>query len=36
MGGHSAGFDTVQAQGLSVVEREQAFGKLEAATKFAN
>ena len=32
---HSAGVDTVQAQGWSVVEREQAFAELEAAKKFA-
>ena len=32
---HSAGADTVQAQGRSVVEREQAFAELEAAKKFA-
>ena len=30
---HSAGLDTVQAQGWSVVEREQAFTELEAAKK---
>ena len=30
-----AGVDTVQAQGWSVVEREQAVVELEAATKFA-
>ena len=32
---HSAGVDTVQAQGWSVVEREQPFAELEAAKKFA-
>ena len=32
---HSAGGDTVQAQGWSVVEREQPFAELEAAKKFA-
>ena len=31
----SAGVDTIQAQGWSVVEREQAFAELEAAKKFA-
>ena len=31
----SAGIDTIQVQGWSVVEREQAFIELEAATKFA-
>ena len=30
---HSAGVDTVQAQGWSFVEREQAFDELEAAKK---
>ena len=30
---HSAGGDTVQAQGWSFVEREQAFAELEAAKK---
>ena len=32
---HSAGVDTIQAQGWSVVEREQPFAELEAAEKFA-
>ena len=30
---YSAGSDTVQAQGCSFVEREQAFAELEAAKK---
>ena len=29
----SAGIDTIQAQGWSVVERKQAFAELEAAKK---
>ena len=32
---HSAGVDTVHAQGWSVVEREHPFAELEAAKKFA-
>ena len=32
---HSAGVDTVQVQGWSVVEREQPFAELEAAKKFS-
>ena len=32
---HSAGVVTVQAQGWSVVEREQPFAELETAKKFA-
>ena len=32
---HSAGVDTVQVQGWSVVEREQEFAELEAAKKLA-
>ena len=31
----SAGVDTVQAQGWSVVERRRAFAELEAGRKFA-
>ena len=32
----SAGVETVQAQGWSVVERKQAFAELEAAKKLAD
>jgi hypothetical protein len=32
---HSAGVDTVQTQGWSVVESEQEFAELEAAKKLA-
>ena len=35
MESHSAGIDTVQVQGWSVVEREQAFAELEATKKLA-